>query len=49
MNCLIPINEKYGDDRFSFLLKLYPLEYKNLIPNDKYIKNDNPPKTIIEF
>ena len=46
-----PINEKYGDlDRFSFLLKLYPLEYKNLIPNDKYIlKNDNPPKTIIEF
>ena len=35
-----PINEKYGDlERFSFLL-----------PNDKYVlKNNNPPKTTIEF
>ncbi len=46
-----PINEKYGDlDRFSFLLKLSPLEYKNIIPKDKYImQDDNPPKTVIEF
>ena len=46
-----PINEKYGDlDRFRFLLKLSPLEYKNIIPKDKYImQDDNPPKTVIEF
>ena len=46
-----PINEKYGDlERFNFLLKLFPLEYKNIIPKDKYIlQNKNPPITIIEF
>ena len=46
-----PINVKYGDlKRFSFLLKLFPLEYKNIIPEDKYIlQSKNPPKTIIEF
>ena len=46
-----PINEKYGDlKRFNFLLNLYPLEYKNIIPEDKYVlQNNNPPKTIIEF
>jgi len=46
-----PINEKYGDlDRFNFLIKLFPLEYKSIIPDDKHItKNNNPPKTIIEF
>ena len=46
-----PINEKYGDlERFSFLLNLFPLEYKNIIPKDKYILQDNnPPVTIIEF
>jgi len=46
-----PINEKYGDlKRFSFLLNLSPFEYKNIIPEDKYIlQNNNPPKTIIEF
>ena len=46
-----PINEKYGDlERFSFLINLSPLEYKKLIPEDKYIlKNNNPPLTIIEF
>ncbi len=46
-----PINEKYGDlKRFSFLLNLSPLEYKNITPKDKYIlQNNNPPKTIIEF
>ncbi len=36
--------------RFSFLLNLSPLEYKNIIPKDKYIlQNNNPPKTVIEF
>ncbi len=46
-----PINEKYGDlERFSFIINLYPLEYKNISPEDKYIlKNNNPPKLIIEF
>ena len=46
-----PINEKYGDlERFSFLLKLSPLEYKNIIPKDKHIlQSKNPPSTIIEF
>ena len=46
-----PINEKYGDlERFNFLLKLSPLEYKNIIPKNKYIlQSDNPPITTIEF
>ncbi len=46
-----PINEKYGDiKRFSFLINLFPLEYKNIIPEDKYIlQSNNPPKTIVEF
>ena len=46
-----PINEKYGDlKRFNFILNLYPLEYKSIIPEDKYVlQNNNPPKTIIEF
>ena len=46
-----PINEKYGDlERFNFLLDLYPLEYKKILPENKLIlQNDNPPETIIEF
>ena len=46
-----PINEKYGDlDRFSFLLNLFPLEYKKILPKNKFIlQNNNPPETIIEF
>jgi len=46
-----PINEKYGDlERFSFLLKLSPLEYKSILPKDKYIlQSNNPPIAIIEF
>ncbi len=45
-----PINEKYGDlKRFSFLIDLLPLQYKNLIPADKFIKKNNPPKMEIEF
>ena len=46
-----PINEKYGDlERFNFLINLYPLEYRKLLPEDKFIlQNNNPPETIIEF
>ena len=46
-----PINEKYGDlNRFEFLIKLYPLQYKSLHPMDKYLINDNnPPKFLVEF
>ena len=46
-----PINEKYGDlERFNFLINLFPLEYRKLLPEDKFIlQNNNPPETIIEF
>ncbi len=46
-----PINEKYGDlDRFRFLIKLLPLQYKKIYPQDKYIKKEsNPPDLVIEF
>ena len=46
-----PINEKYGDlKRFKFLINLYPLQYKNLYPEEKYlIINDNPPKFSVDF
>ena len=45
-----PINEKYGDlKRFAFNIDLLPLEYKKVIPKDKYIKNNNPPELEIEF
>ncbi len=45
-----PINEKYGDiERFEFLIDLLPLEYKKVVPKDKYIINNNPPKLEIEF
>ena len=45
-----PINEKYGDlKRFEFLVKLLPLQYKNIFPEDKLIRENNPPKMIIEF
>ena len=45
-----PINEKYGDlERFEFIIDLLPLEYKNVIPEDKYITNNNPPKLEITF
>ena len=45
-----PINEKYGDlERFEFIIDLLPLEYKNIIPKDKYITNNNPPKLEITF
>ena len=45
-----PINEKYGDlERFNFLVNLYPLQYKTLYPNEKYLTNNNPPKFSVEF
>ena len=46
-----PINEKYGDlKRFKFLINLYPLEYKTLYPEEKYLlENNNPPKFYVEF
>tara|TARA_Y100000590_G_scaffold207509_1_gene234940 strand:+ start:214 stop:1272 length:1059 start_codon:yes stop_codon:yes gene_type:complete len=45
-----PINEKYGDlKRFEFLVRLLPLQYKKVEPEDKLIKNNNPPKMIITF
>ena len=46
-----PINEKYGDlDRFEFIIKLFPIPYRNLNPEDKYINNNqNPPTIEINF
>ena len=46
-----PINEKYGDlKRFKSLINYYPLEYKNLKPEEKKLTdNENPPKIEIEF
>jgi len=46
-----PINEKYGDlKRFKFLVTLSPLEFKNLLPKEKYLTEiNNPPKFSVEF
>ena len=46
-----PINEKYGDlERFKFSINLYPLQYKILHPNEKYLtKKNNPPEFLVEF
>ena len=45
-----PINEKYGDlERFEFLIDLSPLQYKKIIPLDRYIVENNPPDLTIEF
>ncbi len=46
-----PINEKYGDlDRFNFLINLLPIQYKDLIPEDKFLlESNNPPSLVIEF
>ena len=46
-----PINEKYGDmNRFEFLIKLLPLQYENVNPEDKLLSNSsNPPKMYIDF
>ena len=45
-----PINEKYGDlKRFKFLINLYPLQYKVLYPDEKYLTKNNPPKFSVVF
>jgi len=46
-----PINEKYGDlNRFKFLINLQPLQFKKLIPDEKYLNEDNnPPNFSVEF
>ena len=46
-----PINEKYGDlERFKFLIKLLPLQYINIEPEDKLLTiNNNPPKMKVNF
>jgi len=46
-----PINEKYGDlERFNFLIKLKPLEYKEISIKDNLILPDeNPPNLEIIF
>ena len=45
-----PINEKYGNmERFSFLVKLLPLQYKKVYPEEKMLEINNPPKVKIEF
>ena len=46
-----PINEKYGDlKRFKFLINLFPLQYKELIPSDKYVLvSNNPPNFLVHF
>ena len=46
-----PINEKYGEiKRFKSIINYYPLEYKNLEPEEKKLsKENNPPKFKVEF
>ena len=46
-----PINENYGEiERFSSIIKTYPLEYKNLLPKEKKLsKLNNPPSFSVEF
>ena len=46
-----PINEKYGDlERFKFLIKLLPLQYKSIFPKNNLLnESNNPPKMYIEF
>ncbi len=46
-----PINEKYGEiKRFKSIISYYPLEYKNLEPEEKKLsKETNPPKFKVKF
>jgi len=46
-----PINEEYGDmDRFKFLINLIPFQYKELIPEEKFITvENNPPQMSVSF
>ena len=45
-----PINEKYGDlERFDFLVKLLPFQYKKVLPEEKVITDNTPPNMKVEF
>ncbi len=46
-----PINEEYGAlDRFERIIKYLPLQYKDIFPEDKFVKKfNNPPEMYIEF
>ena len=46
-----PINEKYGDlERFKSILQTLPFPYENIVPENRYITEDNnPPKVKIKF
>ena len=46
-----PINENYGKlERFKTIINTFPLEYKELIPEQKKINSqNNPPKFSVEF
>ena len=46
-----PINEKYGEiKRFKSIINYYPLEYKNLEPEEKKLSiENNPPKFKVRF
>ena len=46
-----PINEKYGElKRFKSIINYFPLEYKEIFPEEKQLsKNNNPPDFKVEF
>ena len=46
-----PINEKYGESkRFKSITKTLPFKYKRIVPEEKYLlQENNPPKVKIEF
>ena len=46
-----PINEKYGElKRFKSIINYFPLEYKEILPKEKYLsRENNPPKFQVKF
>ena len=46
-----PINEKYGElKRFKSIINYFPLEYKEIFPEEKYLSQENnPPKFQVRF
>jgi peptidoglycan/xylan/chitin deacetylase (PgdA/CDA1 family) len=46
-----PINEKYGElKRFKSIINYFPLEYKEIFPEEKYLSQENnPPKFKVKF
>ena len=46
-----PINEKYGElKRFKSIINYFPLEYKKIFPEEKYLSQENnPPKFQVKF